>query len=129
MAKTKILVIEDDRVLAEVEDFSSVRQTAGVRALQDADEVVQRTAAEALGVPSDLDSGSGLEAVDALMHAGALSDYHLLPSVRGDLLVKLNRRSEAKAEFEKAAGMTHNARERLLLMQRAAACSSPDPTL
>ena len=49
----------------------------------------------------------------------ALQDYHLLPSVRGDLLAKLSRFDEARAEFERAASMTRNARERALLLERA----------
>ncbi len=49
--------------------------------------------------------------------------YHLLPSVRGDLLVKLGRLDEARAEFERAAALTRNARERDLLLERAAACA------
>ncbi len=62
---------------------------------------------------------AGLEAVDALSDAPALARYHLLPSVRGDLLAKLGRRDEAKREFERAASMTQNAREVELLKARA----------
>jgi RNA polymerase sigma factor (sigma-70 family) len=65
---------------------------------------------------------AGLELIDALMSEPALRTYHLLPSVRGDFLFKLNRYSEARAEFERAAAMTRNARERTLLRERAAAC-------
>ena len=65
---------------------------------------------------------AALQLVDALQKAGALRDYHLLPSVRGDLLFKLGRRNEARAEFERAAALTGNARESELLRQRAAAC-------
>ena len=53
----------------------------------------------------------------------ALRGYHLLPSVRGDLLAKLGRLDEARAEFERAAALTRNARERELLLDRAAACA------
>ncbi len=63
-----------------------------------------------------------LERVDALMAEPALTRYHLLPAVRGDLLEKLGRMAEARAEFERAAAMTQNARERALLAGRAAAC-------
>jgi RNA polymerase sigma factor (sigma-70 family) len=66
---------------------------------------------------------AGLELVDRLTAEPALERYHLLPSVRGDLLWKLDRREEARAEFERAAGMTGNARERELLQARAAACA------
>ncbi len=62
----------------------------------------------------------GLQSVDALAAEGALEGYHLLPSVRGDLLAKLGRWSESRAEFERAAGMTRNSRERELLLARAA---------
>ena len=64
---------------------------------------------------------AGLELVDALMSEPALANYHLLPSVRGDLLAKLGRNDEARAEFERAAALTRNARERELLLQRARA--------
>ena len=62
----------------------------------------------------------GLQSVDALAAEGALDGYHLLPSVRGDLLAKLGRWAEAQAEFERAAAMTQNSRERELLLARAA---------
>jgi RNA polymerase sigma factor (sigma-70 family) len=65
---------------------------------------------------------AGLQLVDALQGERALAGYHLLPSVRGDLLFKLGRRDEARAEFERAASLTGNARESELLRQRAAAC-------
>ena len=68
---------------------------------------------------------AGLEAVDALTTEGSLRDYHLLPSVRGDLLAKLDRTDEARAEFERAAALTRNGRERELLLGRARACASP----
>jgi predicted RNA polymerase sigma factor len=61
----------------------------------------------------------GLELVDALMDEPSLKTYHLLPSVRGDLLAKLGRVEEARAELERAAGLTRNARERALLLARA----------
>jgi RNA polymerase sigma-70 factor, ECF subfamily len=62
----------------------------------------------------------GLELVDGLVAQGALDGYHFLPSVRGHLLVKLGRREEARAEFELAASLTRNERERALLLQQAA---------
>ncbi|WP_163507357.1 RNA polymerase sigma factor [Fodinicola acaciae] len=64
----------------------------------------------------------GLELVDSLVDEPAMRDYHLLPSVRGDLLVKLGRLDEARAEFERAAALTRNTRERTFLLGRAAAC-------
>jgi predicted RNA polymerase sigma factor len=65
---------------------------------------------------------AGLELVDALMSEPALKSYHLLPSVRGDLLAKVGRTDEARAEFERAAKLALNARERDLLWARAKAC-------
>jgi RNA polymerase sigma factor (sigma-70 family) len=65
---------------------------------------------------------AGLELVDTLTAEPSLAQYHLLPSVRGDLLSKLGRFEEARAEFERAASLTRNARERTLLLARAAEC-------
>jgi RNA polymerase sigma factor (sigma-70 family) len=65
---------------------------------------------------------AGLELVDALTAEPSLAGYHLLPSVRGDLLFKLGRFGEARAEFERAAALTRNGRERELLIERARAC-------
>ena len=65
---------------------------------------------------------AGLPLVDALASEPSLKAYHLLPSVRGDLLAKLGRAEEARAEFERAASLTRNARERELLLARAATC-------
>ena len=65
---------------------------------------------------------AGLELADNLMAQGSLRAYHLLPSVRGDLLAKLGRYAEARGEFERAAALTQNTRESRLLLDRAAAC-------
>jgi RNA polymerase sigma factor (sigma-70 family) len=65
----------------------------------------------------------GLTLVDALAAEGSLNQYHLLPSVRGELLVRLQRFDEARPEFERAASLTRNARERDLLLARARACT------
>lgn len=71
---------------------------------------------------------AGLELVDALTSEPSLQSYHLLPSVRGDLLAKLRRMDDARAEFEHAASLTRNTRERELLLARAAACAQqPEP--
>ena len=67
---------------------------------------------------------AGLELVDALTAEPTLRSYHLLPSVRGDFLKKLGRLDEARAEFQRAASLTQNARERKLLLDRAAALAS-----
>ncbi|MGH8142272.1 MAG: RNA polymerase subunit sigma-24, partial [Steroidobacteraceae bacterium] len=62
---------------------------------------------------------AGLELVDALADESALKSYHLLPSVRGDLLMRLGRHAEAGVEFERAASLAQNVRERVLLLARA----------
>jgi RNA polymerase sigma factor (sigma-70 family) len=67
---------------------------------------------------------AGLELVDTLVAEPSLKGYHLLPSVRGDLLRKLGRMGEARVEFERAATLTRNARERDLLLERARACAA-----
>lgn len=71
---------------------------------------------------------AGLDLVDALAADAALANYHWLPSVRGDLLAKLGRPAEAYAEFERAAGMTRNTRERELLLARARDMQGQDPS-
>ncbi len=68
---------------------------------------------------------AALEIVDCLLEEPALDSYHLLPSVRGDLLDKLGRPDQARAEFERAAQLTANARQRAALLERAAACAPP----
>ena len=70
---------------------------------------------------------AGLELVDALANDSSLQSYHLLPSVRGDLLKKLGRAQEARGEFERAASLTQNTRERALLLDRARSCSDSTP--
>ncbi|HTP99358.1 MAG TPA: RNA polymerase sigma factor [Casimicrobiaceae bacterium] len=67
---------------------------------------------------------AGLAIVDALVADESLPEYHLLPSVRGDLLGRLGRNAEACAEFKRAAELTRNERERTLMLERAAACAS-----
>ena len=69
---------------------------------------------------------AGLELIDTLTSEPTLKAYHLLPSVRGDLLRKLGRLGEARAEFERAASLTRNERERKLLLDRAAACAGSE---
>jgi len=83
--------------------------------------VVELNRAVALGMAYG--PAAGLALVDELRADPALADYHLLPSVRGDLLEKLGRLAEAGAEFERAASLTRNTRERTLLRDRAAACA------
>src|SRR5581483_5127833 len=67
---------------------------------------------------------AALEIVDTLVAGRSLDGYHLLPSVRGDLLVKLVRLEEARVEFERAASLTKNVREKELLLERARACGA-----
>jgi RNA polymerase sigma-70 factor (ECF subfamily) len=76
----------------------------------------------AVAVSMAFGAAAGMEVVNALTAEGALENYHLLPSVRGDLLKKLGRLEEARAEFERAAALTRNARERQLLLARADGC-------
>jgi len=71
---------------------------------------------------------AGLAIIDQLLVEPSLRAYHLLPSVRGDLLHKLGRFDEARLEFERAASLTQNARERALLTERARACAAPETT-
>ena len=77
----------------------------------------------AVAVAMAFGPAAGLDLVDALMSEASLKAYHLLPSVRGDLLSKLGRFGEARGEFERAASLTRNVRERELLLERAAACA------
>ncbi len=77
----------------------------------------------AVAVAMAFGPAAGLELVDALTAEASLAGYHLLPSVRGDLLKKLGRFDEARSEFERAAALTRNARERELLRDRARACA------
>jgi predicted RNA polymerase sigma factor len=77
----------------------------------------------AVAVAMAFGPAAGLELLDALSAEPLLKAYHLLPSVRGDFLFKLGRFVEAQAEFERAASMTQNTRERNLLLERARACS------
>jgi len=82
--------------------------------------VVELNRAVAIGMA--FGPAAALPIVDALTAEGALAAYHLLPSVRGDLLFKLGRLEEARSEFERAASLTRNAREQKLLLERGAAC-------
>ena len=83
--------------------------------------VVELNRAVAVGMASG--PAKGLELIDALNSEPALRSYHLLPSVRGDLLLKLDRHGEARGEFERAASLTQNVRERELLLNRARECA------
>lgn len=78
----------------------------------------------AVAVSMSESPAAGLKLVDALADGPALKGYHLLPSVRGDLLERLGRGEEARTEFERAASLTRNARERGLLLERASRAAS-----
>ena len=84
--------------------------------------IVELNRAVAIGMA--FGPAAGLALVDTLTSERALENYHLLPSVRGDLLTKLGRFDEARAEFERAAALTRNERERALLLDRAAECAA-----
>ncbi|MFL6116649.1 MAG: RNA polymerase sigma factor [Catenulispora sp.] len=84
--------------------------------------VVELNRAVAVGMAEG--PAAGLEITEALVGLRAMQGYHLLPSVRGDLLFRLGRHAEARAEFERAAELTANTRERALLRARAAACEA-----
>jgi len=84
--------------------------------------VVELNRAVALGMAEG--PAAGLALVERLASEPTLARYHLLPAVHGDLLAKLGRADEARAEFERAASLTRNARERALLLARAAACGA-----
>jgi RNA polymerase sigma factor (sigma-70 family) len=88
--------------------------------------VVELNRAVAVGMT--FGPAASLELVDALTSEPSLENYHLLPSVRGDLLRKLGRLEEARVEFERAATLTRNARERELLLERARACTPSEPS-
>jgi RNA polymerase sigma factor (sigma-70 family) len=103
----------------EETDWPRIVELYGSLAALEPSPVVELNRAVAVSMASG--PAAGLEALDALASGGALKSYHLLPAVRGDFLQKLGRASEARAEFERAAALTKNARERALLLGRAAA--------
>jgi len=84
--------------------------------------IVELNRAVAIGMA--FGPAAGLALVDTLTSERTLANYHLLPSVRGDLLTRLGRFDEARAEFERAAALTRNERERALLLERAAECAA-----
>jgi len=80
----------------------------------------------AVAVGQAFGPAAGLEIADRLLDEPSMRAYHLLPAVRGDLLAKLGRLEEARAEFRRAASLTRNERERALLLRRASACEADD---
>lgn len=103
--------------LAEDTDWSRIATLYEALAVRQPSPVVELNRAVALSMAHG--PAVGLDIVDRLMEEPALKQYHWLPSVRADLLAKLGRNAEAKAEFERAAAMTGNERERELLLRRA----------
>ncbi|WP_326651984.1 MULTISPECIES: DUF6596 domain-containing protein [unclassified Streptomyces] len=106
----------------EETDWSTIAVLYGRLAALTPSPVVELNRAVAVSMADGPEAG--LELVDALAAEPALKEYHLLPSVRGDLLARLGRPAEARAEFERAASLTRNARERDLLLKRTAEASS-----
>jgi RNA polymerase sigma-70 factor (ECF subfamily) len=111
---------------ADQTDWARIASLYDVLAEQAPSPIVELNRAVAVGMAEG--PAAGLALVDALAAEPALKGYHLLPSVRGDLLAKLGRPAEAKGEFERAATLTRNARERSLLLERAARCADAPPT-
>jgi RNA polymerase sigma factor (sigma-70 family) len=109
----------------EETDWARIVEIYGALARIAPSPVVELNRAVAVGMASG--PAAALALVDPLISLPALKTYHLLPSVRGDLLFKLARFPEAKAEFERAAALTRNGRERDLLLKRAAACVTDAP--
>ena len=105
---------------ADATDWARIVQLYGELARAMPSPIVELN--RAVAVAMAFGPAAGLERVDELQREKALERYHLLPSVRGDLLRKLGRLNEARAEFERAAAMTRNARERELLLERARGC-------
>jgi RNA polymerase sigma factor (sigma-70 family) len=105
---------------AEETDWARIASLYDALAALEASPVVELNRAVAYSMVQG--PQAGLDMVDALIGADALKAYHLLPSVRGDFLVKLGRLNEAETEFRRAASLTQNSREKSLLLERASAC-------
>ncbi|HEX7239487.1 MAG TPA: DUF6596 domain-containing protein, partial [Longimicrobiaceae bacterium] len=110
---------------AEETDWPRIAALYGALAGVAPSPVVELNRAVAVGMASG--PAAGLELVDALASEPSLKSYPFFPAVRGDLLVKLGRLEEARAELERAASLTQNARDRRLLLDRAAACARGEP--
>jgi len=108
----------------EATDWGRIASLYGTLARVVPSPVIELNRAVAVSMASG--PAAGLDAVDALLSEPSLQSYHLFPAVRGDLLAKLGRHAEAKLEFERAASLTRNTRERDLLNARAASMSGAD---
>jgi predicted RNA polymerase sigma factor len=106
---------------AEQTDWPRIATLYGMLARVMPSPIVELNRAVAVSMASG--PAAGLALVDALAGEPALANYHLLPTVRGDLLAKLDRPDEARAEFQRASSLTRNLRERELLLERARACA------
>jgi RNA polymerase sigma-70 factor, ECF subfamily len=111
--------------VADDTDWARIAEIYAVLVQVTPSPVVELNRAVAVSMASG--PAAGLALVDRLAAEPALKAYHLLPSVRGDLLQKLGRLDEARAELERAASLTRNGRERQLLLDRAAACRAAQP--
>ncbi len=120
MLQASIAACHARAVRAEETDWARIAALYAELALMTPSPVVELNRAVAVGMA--FGPAAGLEVVDGLMREPALAGYHLLPSVRGDLLAKLGRMDEARAELERAASLTRNARERELLQERVRQC-------
>jgi RNA polymerase sigma-70 factor, ECF subfamily len=118
--QASIAAIHARAIVAEETDWTRIAGLYDELAQMAPSPVVELNRAVAVAMADGPEAG--LPLVDALADEPSLQEYHLLPSVRGDLLRKLGRSSEARAEFERAATLTRNARERELLLERARAC-------
>jgi predicted RNA polymerase sigma factor len=103
---------------ADLTDWARIAALYDALATVEPSPIVELNRAVAVGMAHGPDAG--LRIIDELAGVASLRNYHLLPSVRGDLLAKLGRSDEARHEFERAAAMTRNLRERALLLDRAA---------
>ena len=99
-------------------DWNRIADLYGALAQANPSPVVELNRAVAVSMACG--PAAGLELIDALREERSLQNYQWLPSVRGDLLARLGRNEEARAEFERAAALARNARERELLLERAA---------
>jgi predicted RNA polymerase sigma factor len=108
---------------ADATDWPRIAALYGLLARVSPSPIVELNRAVAVAMASG--PQAGLDLLSAHGDDPSLSGYHLLPAVRGDLLARLERHDEARLEFERAAALTRNARERELLLSRARACAAP----
>jgi RNA polymerase sigma factor (sigma-70 family) len=107
-------------LIAEQTDWQQIADLYAELAVIEPSPIIELNRAVAMSMAEG--PAAGLALVDSLKDDPALKSYHLLPSVRGDLLKKLGRKEEARTEFERAASITRNVRERTLLLERARSC-------